>query len=90
MKAGDLTSAEDPAESEVTHTILSLENRPLFEQRLNIPEMAYRAISQVHNSITGHRGVERTTEAFQTQNFVSPKLRQYVKEFINRCPCCKR
>jgi hypothetical protein len=89
-KAGDLQPTSDPEELEITHTVLSVENHQIMDRRLDIPDVVYKAISGVHNSLTGHRGVEKTMDALARQKFVSARLRQYVKEFIKRCPCCQK
>ena len=49
----------------------------------------YKLISKVHNSTVGHFGVERTIVRLQLTSSW-PYMRQHVKHFISRCPCCQK
>jgi transposase InsO family protein len=82
-KGGDLVDTE----GEATHIVLTTEHRPAM---LSIPPDIYRKISSVHNTTTGHHGVERTMMKLAMMNFQADKLRTFVKEFIRRCPCCQK
>ena len=65
-----------------------------------IPHEVYILIGTVHNSISGHHGVERTLRMLtspQSKNSAQviirekiPYLRSHVKEYIKRCPCCQK
>ena len=65
-----------------------------------IPHEVYILIGTVHNSVSGHHGVERTLRMLtspQSKNSAQviirekiPYLRSYVKEYIKRCPCCQK
>ncbi len=71
---------------EQTHTLfLASQHVPVV-----IPIEIYRRLGKVHNTLTGHRGVEKTMEYLAQQQFHHPKLRTYVKEFIRKCPCCQK
>lgn len=50
----------------------------------------YKKISAVHNSRSGHFGVERTLMKLQQQHEEWPFMRQHIKKFIQQCPCCQK
>ena len=52
-----------------------------------IPNDKYKLIETVHNSQTGHRGVEKTLEALDIQ---WKYRREHVKKFIRECPFCQK
>jgi len=55
----------------------------------SIPEENYRMISQVHNSIIGHHGIERTLKKLIDTGHNWLYMREHVKAFIKRCPLCQ-
>jgi hypothetical protein len=55
-----------------------------------IPSSQYTLIAAVHNSVMGHRGVDRTIKLLLQQGHYWPQLRGHVKSFIKRCPCCQK
>ena len=62
------------------------------EERLKIPEDVYELCGNAHNSNVGHFGFEKTLE--RVKALLGEKeilyLRDYVKEFIRKCPCCQK
>jgi len=56
-----------------------------------IPKDKYKLISGVHNSITGHHGVNRTCAKLIEQKNKWKYMKEHVKRFIKRhCPCCQK
>jgi hypothetical protein len=65
-----------------------------------IPEHLQVLIGKVHNSVSGHHGVERTLRMLTTPSSIdstvilvnpqTPSLRIYVKQYIALCPCCQK
>jgi hypothetical protein len=65
-----------------------------------IPEHLQVLIGKVHNSVSGHHGVERTLRMLTTPsssdstvilvNPKTPSLRMHVKQDTAVCPCCQR
>ena len=50
-----------------------------------------RRIGQVHNSVVGHSGVDKTIERLmRNEQEPWPFMRQHVQWFIKRCPCCQK
>ena len=56
----------------------------------SIPRDIYRKIGQVHNSVVGHHGVSRTVDKLTRKGEKFPHLREYVRDFIRKCPCCQK
>jgi hypothetical protein len=57
----------------------------------DIPEEAYEKISQVHNSIQGHFGVEKTHEHLLRDGYETwEHIRAHIRSFIRKCPCCQK
>ena len=57
--------------------------------KVNLPSDAFKKISAVHHSKVGHFGVERTIKRLlKTGSW--EYMRQHVKLFIQRCPCCQK
>ena len=59
-------------------------------QEFRIPNDQYRTISDVHNSVVGHHGVERTLNKLRQLRHEWPMMREIVKQFIRKCPCCQK
>ena len=61
-------------------------------EAFRIPDAAYARISKVHNSTSGHRGVQATLRRLTTdeQGEVDALLRGYVKKYVRECPCCQK
>lgn len=57
--------------------------------KFRLTDNQYKKISEVHNSKVGHYGVDRTIKRLQqTQSWEF--MRQHVKHFISKCPCCQK
>jgi len=56
----------------------------------SIPAIAYQRIKRVHNSSVGHHGVERTLNKLLQQGHKWTYMREHVRKFIHRCPCCQK
>jgi hypothetical protein len=61
-----------------------------LEESTRIPKNIYKLISNVHNSITGHHGVEKTLRKLLRCNTTFNHMRKYVTLFIKQCPCCQK
>jgi hypothetical protein len=86
-----LCPIEDVEEAEVLAAI-SLERR---EKLPRVPERYHKLIGKCHNASIGHGGVERTLTLLQAYLLDSgietwPLMRQHVRAFIQRCPCCQQ
>jgi hypothetical protein len=55
-----------------------------------IPEKLWNTIKGCHNSMVGHSGVEHTVQKLLASEHSWPHLRDHVKKFIQRCPCCQK
>jgi transposase InsO family protein len=65
-----------------------------------IPEQLHILIGKVHNSVSGHHGLERTLRMLTTPssadstvilvNPKTPSLRVHIKQYIALCPCCQK
>ena len=55
-----------------------------------IPDADYKYISQCHNSITGHKGVEDTISKLHKGKIFFKYMRTKVKKFIRECPTCQK
>ena len=69
---------------------LGIELAAFEEEITKIPEKAYKAISQVHNSIAGHHGVDKTMLKLTRLDNKWPYMREHIRLFIKRCPCCQK
>ena len=54
-----------------------------------VPKKAKEIIKRVHNSNVGHHGVERTIKKIEESGKTWKDIRQHVRTFIARCPCCQ-
>ena len=59
-------------------------------EKIEIPKQLYHEIGRVHNSLVGHRGLERTLDALKQKNIQQKYFRKYIQEFIRKCPCCQK
>jgi transposase InsO family protein len=57
---------------------------------LKLDTITYTKISAVHNSKSGHFGVERTVHKLQAKGENFAYMRQKVRKFIKQCPCCQK
>jgi hypothetical protein len=55
-----------------------------------IPRKLWNTIKTCHNSMVGHCGIERTVQKVLASEHSWPHLRDHVKKFIQRCPCCQK
>lgn len=55
-----------------------------------IPAAEYKLIGKVHNSMTGHHGVERTYTKLQAQGHGWKYMREHVRKYIKMCPLCQK
>ena len=46
-------------------------------------------ISQAHNDIVGHGGVDRTLNKLSERGDIWSNMKEHVKRFIKTCPCCQ-
>ena len=94
----DSDSIEKLNEEEAEEVFLSL-----IVPRQRMPEAIYRLCGQIHNSVSGHFGVDITLEravkllneldsqVINPANRISREyLREYIRMFIRRCPCCQK
>jgi hypothetical protein len=66
-------------------------------EEFNIPSDKFKIIGQVHNSMVGHFGVEKTIAKLIENDPTSgqprvepwPFMREHIKRFIQRCPVCQ-
>ena len=56
----------------------------------SIPDKAYKAINKVHNSLTGHHGVDKTMLKLTRVGNNWPYMREHIRLFIKACPCCQK
>jgi hypothetical protein len=54
-----------------------------------VPKEAREIIKKVHNSSVGHHGVERTIRKIEESGATWKDMRQHVRTFIAKCPCCQ-
>jgi len=57
---------------------------------LSIPVRYQDMIKKVHNSISGHHGVERTIEKLDAMGLNWEYRREHVKRYIKICPFCQK
>ena len=55
-----------------------------------VPREKQQLIQGVHNTTAGHVGVDRTMERLLRNNDPWPHMREHVKIFIKKCPCCQK
>jgi transposase InsO family protein len=56
----------------------------------HIPSDKRAIINQVHNTLSGHHGIERTMKKLSECATKWPYQRQHVKKFIKECPLCQK
>jgi hypothetical protein len=72
---------------EIEGVDISLNN---LEADTYVPKEHWATIGMYHNSLCGHRGVERTIEQLRAKNLDWKFQREHVKKFIKMCPCCQK
>jgi len=55
-----------------------------------LPQKYHNMIAKVHNSNVGHFGVDRTYEKCKKAHGVWEYMREHIKAFIRKCPCCQK
>lgn len=55
-----------------------------------LPEDKREFISRLHNSIKDHFGIEKTTQKLLDLGHNWTHMREHVKTFIKKCPCCQK
>jgi hypothetical protein len=70
--------------------LCSLREDIIDDDTFRIPQDIYKKISKVHNSTVGHFGIELTYNRLILILNHQPYLKEYVKRFIKRCPCCQK
>ena len=77
---------------------INLADRVCLLDEYKVPQKYWAKISAVHNSTVGHRGVDATVHKLQgaisdgTIVLDEPweYMRDHVRRFIRRCPCCQK
>jgi hypothetical protein len=59
------------------------------EARLSYPEEYAKVLGSFHNSETGHFGVEKTINLLISKGHRWEHMRNHVRAFIKKCPCCQ-
>ena len=62
----------------------------LEEEDISIPQDKYVQIESVHNAMVGHNGVNRTMLKLNRKGIRFPKMRMWVRQFIQMCPFCQK
>ncbi|CAN0457144.1 unnamed protein product [Pylaiella littoralis] len=65
------------------------DNAVLASDDSKIPDAEYRKIARVHNSRSGHFGLEKTLEALRQSDQTWKGIRRHIKQFIKQCPVCQ-
>jgi hypothetical protein len=55
-----------------------------------IPGRKYQILKRFHNDLCGHHGVNRMIELLRENNHDWEKMKEQVKQFVQRCPCCQK
>ena len=61
----------------------------LYEE-LPLTREVHELITQAHNGVVGHHGVDRTLSKLWSMNKRWMYMREHVKRFIRQCPCCQK
>ena len=67
-----------------------IETMAALENFKEIAEDKIEPLTQCHNSIIGHGGLDRTLSNLQQLGFDWPYMRQDIKHFILTCPVCQK
>ena len=59
-------------------------------KEMRIPDDRYKTLSQFHNTNVGHHGVDRMLRQLRDQGHQWEYIREHVKKFIAKCPCCQK
>jgi hypothetical protein len=55
-----------------------------------VPPKVRYVIGKVHNSLSGHHGLERSLKYLKDMNLTCKNLRLMVREYIRFCPACQK
>lgn len=58
-------------------------------QRLSYPKEYAAILGMFHNTEVGHFGVEKTMQKLLEKGYRWEYMRQHVKAFVRKCPCCQ-
>jgi transposase InsO family protein len=71
--------------------LLQLEEEHLYlHDEFSLTREEHNHIETAHNEWVGHHGVERTLQKLISQGKRWKYMREHVKRFIRRCPCCQK
>ena len=84
-----ILTEENLSEEEILQFIEEDETFYSLLELHKIPKRIKRIIGSVHNSSVGHHGVERTISKIKESGKSWAQMRQHVRTFIARCPCCQ-
>ena len=84
-----ILTEENLSEEEILQFIEEDETFYSLLELHKIPKRVRRIIGKVHNSSVGHHGVERTISKIKESGKSWAHMRQHVRTFIARCPCCQ-
>ena len=84
-----LNECDGISEDEMLHLIDEDEIFFSLLEFRSVPKTAKNIIRKVHNSSVGHHGVERTIKKIEESGKTWSNMRQHVRTFIARCPCCQ-
>jgi hypothetical protein len=77
------------------------EEAAMWMSEYTIPAQAEKVLRAHHNEVVGHHGAQRTYEHIVTDRVGPrgetilgqspwPNMREHIKRFIRRCPCCQK
>jgi hypothetical protein len=78
----------EPKEKVVQNAIYA--TRAILPKLKALPHDIYEKIQKYHNAMIGHHGIERTLQKLREDDKVWKNMRDDVKRFIDRCPCCQK
>lgn len=88
--AGDTNTVADALSRLCTNNEEVASTRLNVLTTFNVPQQHWIVIGTVHNSITGHGGVERTLAKLRAAHKVWDHQREHIRHFISLCPCCQK
>ena len=66
------------------------EERLCLINEFRLSKREFELIRAVHNSLSGHHGVERTYKKLIEQGHAWLYMREHIKRFIKLCPYCQK
>jgi hypothetical protein len=58
--------------------------------KFEIPDKEYEKITEFHNSIIGHHGVNDTLHMLAKKGWKWPNMREHVRRFVKECDLCQK